>query len=107
MKKKTGFKRLTALLLVCLLAVSLSACATKLSGTYKCTDGLIEQSLTFKKDNIVEMSAFGINAEGEYHIEDGEIKIKYSLLNLSYEWSESFEKDGKTITIGGTKFVKE
>jgi hypothetical protein len=59
------------------------------------------------EDNKVKVSAFGIDVEGEYLIEDGEITITYSLLGLSYDWVKSFEKDGSSIFIDGTEFVKE
>ena len=68
---------------------------------------IIKQSFTFKEDNKVEVSAFGIDVEGEYLIEDGKITITYSLLNLSYDWEKSFEKDGNSIFIDGTEFFKE
>lgn len=84
----------------------MTACSTRLSGTYT-TDGVIEQSLTFQEDNVVVISAFGINAEGIYRIEDDKIIITYKLLNLSYDIEKSFEKDGNTITIDGTEFIKE
>ncbi len=85
---------------------ALASCSTKLSGKYT-SDGIIAQSFTFKEDNIVVISAFGIEAEGKYKIEDGRITITYKLLNLSYDWEKSFEKDGDTIIIDGTEFVKE
>lgn len=103
---KKSIKVITVLLVVCIMACSLTACATKLNGTYT-SDGLIEQSFTFKEDNIVVISAFGIDAEGTYKIEDDKITITYKLLNLSYDWEKSFEKDGDTIKIDGTEFVKE
>ena len=68
---------------------------------------MIEQSFTFLEDNKVKVSAFGIEIEGEYLIEDGEITITYSLFGLSYDWVKSFEKDGNSIFIDGTEFVKE
>ena len=37
----------------------------------------------------------------------GEITITYSLLGLSYDWVKSFKKDGSSIFIDGTEFVKE
>lgn len=100
-------RRFLAILLVILTLCTLTACATKLSGTYTSKSGLIEQSFTFKEDNKVEVSAFGIDVEGEYLIEDGEITITYSVLGLSYDWTKSFEKDGNSIFIDGTEFVKE
>lgn len=108
MKQKSAFKRAAAVIvLVCVMVCTFTACTTTLKGTYTNKDGLIEQSLTFKEDNIVEVSAFGIDIEGEYLIEDGEITITYNLLGLSYDWVQSFEKDGSSIFIDGTEFVKE
>lgn len=89
------------------MACSLTACTTRLNGTYSNDEGLVKQSFTFKDDNLVEVSAFGINVEGEYLIEDGEITITYSLMSLSYDWKVSFEKNGNSIIIDGTEFVKE
>ena len=108
MKQKNVFKKLVAaLLLVCVMVCTLTACTTTLKGTYTSKEGLIEQSFTFEEDNKVEVSAFGIDVEGEYLIEDGKITITYSLLGLSYDWVKSFEKDGSSIFIDGTEFVKE
>lgn len=108
MKQKKAFKKIVAaLMLVCVMVCTLTACTTTLKGTYTSKEGLIEQSFTFKEDNKVEVSAFGIDVEGEYLIEDGEITITYSLLGLSYDWVKSFEKDGSSIFIDGTEFVKE
>lgn len=105
--KKT-FKGIVSLLLVTVFFVCmLTSCATKLSGTYTNSEGLIKQSFTFKDDNKVDVSAFGIDVEGEYLIEDGKITITYSLLSLSYDWEKSFEKKGDSIFIDGTEFVKE
>lgn len=103
---KKNLKAIVAILLICVLVCSLTACATKLNGTYS-SDGIIKQSFTFKEDNVVIISAFGIDAEGTYKIEDDKITITYKLLNLSYDWEKSFEKDGDTIIIDGTAFVKE
>lgn len=107
MTKRNWTKQLAAAILVCVMVCTLTACTTTLSGTYTSKEGLIEQSFTFKEDNKVEVSAFGIDVEGEYLIEDGEITITYSLLGLSYDWVKSFEKDGNSIFIDGTEFVKE
>ncbi len=104
---KKSFKMIKALLLVCVMVCTLMACTTTLSGTYTTKDGAIEQSLTFMEDNKVEVSAFGIDVEGKYLIEEGEITITYSLLGLSYDWVKSFERDGSSIFIDGTEFVKE
>ncbi len=103
---KYFYRIISLVLLACLLCV-LSSCSTKLLGTYTNDEGLIKQSFTFKEENIVAVTAFGISIEGEYSIEDETITIKYSLGDLSYEWSKTFEKDGSTIIIDGTKFIKE
>lgn len=94
-------------LLVVMMLLSLTACQTKLKGTYTAEDGLIKQSFTFTKDGKVEVTAFGIDVEGDYVIEDGEITITYSLLGLKYDMVKSFEKKGKSIFIDGQEFVKE
>ncbi len=107
MLKKNCTKCVVLLLLTVFMVCVLSSCTTTLSGTYTSTEGLIEQSFTFKEDNKVEMSAFGIDVEGEYEIKDGKITITYSLLGLHYDWVKSFEKDGDSIFIDGTEFAKE
>ncbi len=99
-------KSITSLLVIFIILCSLTACSTKLSGTYT-SDGIVKQSFTFKDDNVVLMSAFGVDAEGTYKIEDDKITVTYKLLNLSYDWEKSFQKEGDTITIDGTQFVKE
>ena len=104
---KKNLKQIIALLMVFAMLFTLAACTTTLKGTYSTEDALIKQSFTFKDDNKVDVSAFGIEVEGEYVIEDGEITITYSLLGLSYDWVKSFEKDGDSIIIDGTEFVKE
>lgn len=106
MKRKIKSIVSVALLSVILMCI-LTACATKLSGTYTNDDGLVKQSFTFKEDNKVEVSAFGIEVEGEYLIEKDTITITYSLLNLSYDWEKSFKKDGDSIFIDGVQFTKE
>ena len=105
---KKNLKRIVSLLLLTtILVFVLTACATKLSGTYTNDEGLVKQSFTFKEDNKVDVSAFGIDVEGEYLIEDGKITITYSLLNLRYDLEKSFKKKGSSIDINGTEFVKE
>ena len=105
--RKRGFTQLVVIVMMCILMFMLTACATKLSGTYTNDEGLIKQSFTFKDDNIVEVSAFGINVEGTYLTENGKIVITYKLLNFSYNWEKSFEKAGNSIFIDGTEFIKE
>ena len=105
---KKNLKRIVSLvLLAAMIMCVLTACATKLSGTYTNEEGLIKQSFTFKEDNKVDVSAFGVNIEGEYLIEDDTITITYSLMNLSYDLEKPFEKKGASIFIDGIEFVKE
>ena len=107
MNKVKTFKRITAtVLLICLLVFTLASCTTKLHGKYT-SDGIIKQSFTFKDNDKVDVSAFGIDVEGDYVIKDGKITITYSLLGLSYDWVKSFDKKGNSIFIDGTEFVKE
>lgn len=105
MNKRTA-KRMMTVLLACFMVFALTGCTTTLKGTYVNKEGLVEQRLTFE-DGKVEMSAFGVEIEGDYAIEDGEIVITYHLLGLSYDWARSFQKDGSSIFIDGTEFVKE
>ncbi len=105
--KNNVFRRMAIFFLVGLMVCTLAACTTTLKGTYTSTDGVIKQSFTFLEDNKVKVSAFGIDVEGEYLIEDGEITITYSLWGLSYDWVKSFKKDGSSIFIDGTEFVKD
>jgi hypothetical protein len=95
------------LLIIGVVACMLTACTTKLNGTYTNNEGLIKQSFTFENDNKVIVSAFGIDVEGEYVIEDNTITITYSLLNLSYNMEKSFDKKGDSIFIDGVEFTKE
>ena len=106
MKAKV-LKRAVALLLACLMTVTLTACSKTLKGTYVTKDALVEQSLTFGDDNKVSMSAFGLAVEGTYAIEKDTLIITYSVLGLSYSWENSFQKDGSSIFIDGVEFVKE
>jgi hypothetical protein len=84
---------------------TLSACAGRLSGTYK-SSGMFAQTFTFDGDEVT-MSAFGINASGTYQISDGKIKIKYSLFGIDSTWEQPFEKKGSSIYIGNDEFKKQ
>lgn len=106
MKTKTLNGTLT-LVMICALLFTLTGCGTTLKGTYTNTDGYFEQSFTFLEDNKVRVTAFDIDIEGEYEIDEGTITITYSLFNLHYDWVKSFKKDGKSIFIDGVEFVKE
>lgn len=107
MVKGKRIKVLVVMVLIIALAFTLTACVSKLSGTYSTTDGLFKQSLTFMEDNKVKVSAFGIDVEASYTIEKDMIIFTYSLMNLHYDMEMSFEKDGDVIFIDGTRFVKE
>lgn len=64
MRKAKGLKRtVSAVLLVSLVMCLLTACTTSLNGKYVNAEGLTEQSFTFKEDNKVDVSAFGISVE--------------------------------------------
>ena len=104
--KRRIYQGLSALLVITSLLLCLTACSTKLSGTYT-SDGVIKQSFTFNADNTVVFSAFGITADGTYRIQENKITITYKILNLSYDWTKDFEKKGNSIFIDGTEFIKE
>lgn len=107
-KRRSVVKKvLFVMVLLCMMSLLLTSCATTLKGTYAKKDGLISQSFTFEDDSRVKMSAFGIQIEGEYRIEDGKITITYSMMNLSYDWTKDFKKSGNSIYIDGEEFVKE
>ncbi len=106
MTKNRIFKSILALVLVAAMMCAFAACAVKLSGTYTANDGLVKQSFTFEDDK-VEVSAFGIEIEGEYEIKDDKIIITYSIGPLHYDMEKSFEKKGNSIFIDGVEFVKE
>jgi len=103
---KKCMKKVVAATLVILMLGLFAGCTTTLKGTYINKEGLVEQRLTFE-DGKVEMSAFGVEIEGDYAIEEDEIVITYHLLGLSYDWARNFRKDGNSIFIDGTEFVKE
>ena len=105
--KRNLFKRVLTGLLAVLMVCALVSCNTKLNGTYTSTDGIVEQSFTFDKENNVKVSAFGVNIEGEYSIEGDEITITYGIFGISYDMVKSFKKSGKSIFIDGVEFVKE
>jgi len=99
-------KKIVALILVSAAIITLlSACGTKLNGTYKST-GILGETITFTKDE-ASMSAFGLSISGPYKIEKDQITITYTVLGISYDWTQSFKKEGKSIYIGSTEFVKQ
>lgn len=97
--------RLPAMAAIILCVIMLTACgSSKLDGTYYSQD-LISQSFTFDGDNVT-MSAFGINANGTYKLDDDKIYITYTLFGQEYTWEQSFSQSGDVINIGGTEFKK-
>lgn len=105
--RRKSIKSFVAVLMIGFLMCMLTACTTSLKGTYTNTEGMTEQSFTFKEDNKVDVSAFGVSVEGEYLIEDNTITFTYSLLGISYDMDKSFVKKGNSIFIDGVEFVKE
>lgn len=109
-----GFKKV---LCVTAAAVSMSAMlaacggsSSGLNGTYSAEllGGILgENSFTFSGGNKVKMSAFGIDADGTYEINDGNITINYSLFGQDYTWKQSFSQNGDSIYIGGDEFTKK
>lgn len=98
-------KTIVGVMIILCMFFMLTACGNKLSGTYTST-GVINQTFSFNGDNVT-MSAFGINASGTYKIEGDSIIITYNLFGLEQSMTQSFEKDGSTIYIGGTAFSKQ
>ncbi len=99
---------LSVLLIAVLMAGVLSGCAVKqLKGTYKSTDS-IGGSLTFEEEQKVTGELFGITLEGTYEIKDDTITFKYSgPLGIGATLDKSFRKDGSSIWIDETEFIKE
>lgn len=98
---------LSVLLIATLMVGLLAGCSVKhLNGTYKST-GLLGGTLTFEKDQKVTGELFGITIDGEYEIDDDTITFKYSVLGIGTSASKSFSKDGNSIFIDGTEFVKQ
>ena len=98
----------SVLLIAVLLTGLLTGCAVKeLRGTYKSTDSL-GGTLTFKEDQKVTGELFGITLDGEYEIKDDTITFKYSgILGIGATLDKSFRKDGSSIWIDDTEFIKQ
>ena len=93
-------------LAICILMMTLSACAGGLRGTYR-SQGLISQTFTFSGSDKVTMSAFGINANGTYKINGDKMTITYTIFGMDSTWSCNYSKSGKSVYIDGTEFVKQ
>lgn len=103
---KKRLKRFFTVVLAVMIVCVLTACSTKLDGTYTSKEGVVKQSFIFDGDT-VKVSAFDIDINGTYEIKDDEITITYRILNLSYDFVKSFKKSGDSIFIDGVEFVKE
>lgn len=100
-------KKVISLVVAVILICTLSACGKQeLSGTYVSHEDMFTQTLIFDGDNIT-LTAFGINAHGTYEIKGDRITIKYSLFGIEQTLDNTFSKSNNSITIGGTKFIKQ
>lgn len=90
------------------MALMFTACSSHPKGTYASSDGI--STITFGDDDAITLNALGlIDIDGTYVIEDGQITVTYilPLLGTKTEWVKSYAKDGDTITIDGTDFIKQ
>ena len=100
-------KRILALTLTFILsAVFLTSCSGNIDGTYTTRETLIDSSVTFN-DGKITMSTLGININGTYKIKGGEITITSNLLGEETSQTMTFKKDGKSIFIDGTEYIKD
>lgn len=111
---KKACKILALVLIFGTLVCMLASCSRTLNGTYKSTDvdsSLLTGTLTFDKDNKVTGSLNtplgSISIDGDYVIEDGNITFTYSAFGFSKDTTYSFEKDGDSIFIDSSEFVKQ
>lgn len=105
--KKT-LRILAIALVLCTVIGLFAGCGKTLKGTYKST-GELGGSLTFGDDNKVTGELFGITLDGTYTVNDDDtITFSYSgPLGIGATLTKSFVRDGDTITIDGTAFVKQ
>ena len=117
---KNTVRIIAALLLVCMLGMTLVACATKLDGTYSATIAGTGVDLTFDGDKVtIAFKAVGFqlaSAEGTYSIDGDKITFAFESEDedvKEYNGTFDFEKiendDGsETIKIGAFgKFTKQ
>ncbi|MBR4344393.1 MAG: hypothetical protein IKP88_17110 [Lachnospiraceae bacterium] len=104
---KNSHKKILSILMILVMILSLSACSgDRIDGTYISNDAA-KQKFTFK-DNTVTMSAFGLNVDGTFELNDTQIVITYTIPILGDQvWRASFSKNGKNLIISGTEFIKQ
>lgn len=120
-------KIIAMVLVVAMMAIALTSCATKLSGSYTATAdvlGLAGGSTTYKFSGskvtiVVTASVLGVEKttefEGKYEIkdkDDGTQTITFTFEDEdagSYNGTLSFSQDkkAKTVSIGGVKYTKD
>ena len=112
--KKT-LRAISITLILASFVLLLSACGTKLSGTYTAS-GLISQSYTFDNDGNVTYAAAGVNlVTGTYKIAKGKITFSFDTddilslggNSLALNHAMTFQKKGNTIFLDGVKYMKE
>lgn len=105
--RKTWTK-VVALVLVCIMVCTLTACGTTLNGTYTLKDSVVDAgSVTFHPNNKMDISALGFElVECDYVIKDGKLIITYNLLGQNIDLPLSFERSGSDIIIEGVTFEK-
>lgn len=107
-------KKLLCVALVVVMMLSLVACGTKLSGTYK-TNSVAGSyvSYTFSGSKVtfktVALNAVVAEIEGTYKIDGDKITLTWGdeKNDKALSGELSFKKDGKTITIGALELTKE
>lgn len=108
-------KTLAVILIAGTIICTFASCTQTLKGTYASTTDVgtvLNGNLTFDKENKVsgEITApiIGtVSIDGTYSIEDNNITFTYSIFGINKDVTYSFEKDGKSIIIDGTEFVKQ
>lgn len=106
MVKKQIKSTVAVFFVLVMMVCCLTACETKLNGTYKAVEG--SDSYTFNKDNTVTMTdSTGIGVKGTYKIEDGKITLTLSALGMETSQTYDFEKKGNTIKIDGKEYKKQ
>ncbi|MCL2108685.1 MAG: NOB1 family endonuclease [Oscillospiraceae bacterium] len=81
--------------------------ALKLDGTYVSYDGIITQTIRFNGEKMT-YSFLGINTTGSFTINDGTLAFSYmDVLGNRHVDSYRFKKDGNSIFLDQTEFIKE